>query len=410
MLKQLKKVIKSNPLLFSKSKCILLYLRYLCSVFSVDKYNNLKEYIPISIFQVKEKRHHCFFGYYDKSPMNPQESHLAYLKVRNGFNPGEKAEVCVLNIKSNKSFCVGTTTTWNWQQGCMLQWINDCELSYNDYDKDKHIYISIIINIKTGNKIINNRAVYSYNSDFSKYLSLNFYRLDIFAKGYGYPYNVDSLDSLKDGIWECKTGGKSELLISLGRIIDYDVHYEKNIQHYVNHVTYCPNENNILFIHRWQEQGTTFTSRLLLYDILNDKLTTILDNGHVSHYCWHSEKELLIYATDSNGNKGYHIVNIYNGRSKVFEGLPSEDGHPSYSNDMNIVLTDSYPNNRRKQHLFIYNISNEELMILDVLKTPFKYYNDERCDLHPRWSFSNKYIMVDNTSNGLRSIKVYNVK
>ena len=69
-----------------------------------------------------------------------------------------------------------------------------------------------------------------------------------------------------------------------------------------------------MFIHRWQEQGVAFTSRLLLYDKINDKLITILDNGHVSHYCWFSEQELMIYATNNEGFKGYFIINIYNGK------------------------------------------------------------------------------------------------
>ena len=54
-------------------------------------------------------------------------------------------------------------------------------------------------------------------------------------------------------------------------------------------------------------------------------MTTLLDNGHVSHYCWKSPDELLIYATNGQGEKGYMVVNILTGDTTMVEGLPDED-------------------------------------------------------------------------------------
>ena len=155
--------------------------------------------------------------------------------------------------------------------------------------------------------------------------------------------------------------------------------------------------------------GGEFKSRLLRYDLTNEKLYVLLDNGHVSHYCWKDQEHLLIYATDSKSMKGYLILNIFSKITKLVAGLPDEDGHPSYSYDNKMILTDTYPNKKRKQHLFVYDVNDRQLKLVDKLYSPFKYFNDERCDLHPRWSMDNKYICVDTTSSGYRGLKLYKI-
>ena len=56
----------------------------------------------------------------------------------------------------------------------------------------------------------------------------------------------------------------------------------------------------------------------------------------------------------------------------------------------------------------LFNTKNEEVIILDTLNslshtdnTPF------RCDLHPKWSFSGKYISIDTMDSTKRGIYVY---
>lgn len=393
-------------------KSLLLYARYAKSLTENKRYKNVPDYENIvETFLIEEKGFHCYFGYYDKSPINRGGSCLLYLKVKDGAVPTDIAEVCIYDMKTGYSRVVGSTNTWNWQQGAMEQWISDEKISYNRFNSNSHSYETVISDIKTSTNEYLNRATYAYNKDYTKSLSLNFYRLDVFAKGYGYPYEVDSMIEEKDGIWEQSIPiGNAELILPLSEVIAYNPHYIGGVQHYINHVTYCPDENYIMFIHRWQEKGGTFTSRLLLYNLKERKLSTILDNAHVSHYCWKSDRELLIYATDAKGHKGYMLVNIYNGNTTVFAGLPDEDGHPSYSNDKQWILTDTYPDKRRNQYLFLYDSEGKRLFKVDELHSPFRYYNDFRCDLHPRWSSDNRYLIVDNTATGLRSLKIYKIK
>jgi hypothetical protein len=404
----IKRFIKSNQWLFHSMKSTLLYVRYVRSLTQPKRYKGLPKAKSKDCYLIGEKGYHCWFGYYDKSPMNITNRFVAYTKVRQTAVPGDACEVCIYDTQQKASKVVGKTTTWNWQQGCMPQWVDETHLRYNAYDEASKQYITRIVNVESGEVQTYMRACYASNKDHSAYLSLNFYRLDLYAKGYGYPYQVDALVSNTDGIWETTlSDNKAELLIPLQKVIEYNKHYDDDCQHYINHVTYCPDESLIMFIHRWQKTGTEFTSRLLIYDRTTGELDTLLDNGHVSHYCWKSNDVLMIYATNNEGKKGYMTVNIKTKETELIDGLPKEDGHPTYSNDGTTILTDAYPNAHRDQYLFLFDTATKELMVLDKLYSPFKYFNEERCDFHPRWSMDCTQVMIDNTNEGIRTIKVY---
>lgn len=407
-----KRFVKNTPFLFATMKKGLLYVRYAQSLFETSPYKGLQKKNFLDVVEIKKKGHHCYFGYYDKSPINLSGTKVAYLDVLDNVKPGHSADVCVFDLNTGKSKVVGHTTAWNWQQGCMVQWVNDTQVSYNKYNHESNSYVTVIVDVEDSAAVREiKRSAYFFNSSHTKYLSLNFFRLDIYAKGYGYPYQVDSMEWDKDGIWEVNVeSNTSKLILSLERVVNYRPKDYLKLQHYINHVAYTPDEKSIIFIHRWQVKGGEFVSRLLLYHLDTDVLETLLDYGHVSHYCWKNAETLFIYATNEKNMKGYMEVNIVTKKVRMIEGLPDEDGHPSFSQDRKIILTDTYPNKGRKQYVFLFDTTMCCLYVLDTLWSPFRYFNENRCDLHPRWSYDNKYVCVDNTASGFRSLKLYRVK
>lgn len=410
MVGKIRRFIKSNAWLFQGLKHCLLYFRYLKSIGKNSHYASLPQYEVKGQDTIAAKGNHCYFGYYDKSPLNEENRYALFMKLSKNAQEGNVAEVCIYDMLTKQQKTVGQTRTWNWQQGAMEQWVDEKTVSYNSYDIDKHEYRTLRVNIETGESLATTRAAYFFNKDFSKYLSLNFHRLDIFAKGYGYPFDVDNMDLNKDGIWEVDVEkDNSTLILSLADVMAFEKKDYMQCQHYINHVAYCPDERYIIFIHRWQVKGGEFVSRLLKYDLQEKKLMTLLDNGHVSHYCWKSKDELMIFATNEKKEKGYMVVNIETGKNYMLEGLPAEDGHPTYGKDGKWVVTDTYPDNQRNQYLFLYHTEDKKLYRVDKLYSPFKFFNENRCDLHPRWSKDGQYLIVDNTEKGVRTLKIFKV-
>lgn len=76
------------------------------------------------------------------------------------------------------------------------------------------------------------------------------------------------------------------------------------------------------------------------------------------------------------------------------------DGHCSYSPDRRYIITDTYPN--RKRIASVYLCTEEENTSRKIARvfSPFRYDNDCRCDLHPRWSRSGDKICIDSVHEG----------
>ena len=82
------------------------------------------------------------------------------------------------------------------------------------------------------------------------------------------------------------------------------------------------------------------------------------------------------------------------------------DGHPSYSPDGEKILTDTYPDRSRIAN--VYCITKGEISRLARVFAPFKYDNDVRCDLHPRWNRTGDKVCFDSVFEGKRQLYVVN--
>ena len=52
------------------------------------------------------------------------------------------------DIKNDTKEIVLKSVSYNWQQGCRLQWINSYEFICNIYNEQKSVYQSVIFNVK----------------------------------------------------------------------------------------------------------------------------------------------------------------------------------------------------------------------------------------------------------------------
>lgn len=375
-----------------------------------------------------DKDHEYFFGYYDKSPWDIKDRYVLCLRANNTWSdvsPREKAEILLIDTEKDENSqervkVIAETNSWNVQQGCMMQWLGpdySSNILYNDYRNGK--YISVILNIKTMNEKIIPAPVYTVSSDGKFALTLDFSRLYNLRPGYGY-YNIP--ETTKDiplpdaaAIWKVslETGEVTELLkyTDFARFQPRHEMKEKGAVHKVNHLMLSPNNKRFMVLYRWFNGERKYT-RLITCNIDGSDMYVLSDDDMVSHCFWKDDTHIIAFENKKTSGTGYYLM-----KDKTQEYIHcwpemTGDGHPSFSPDRKLVVTDTYPNRSRISSIKIMDgdVTKNEVNEVAKVFSPFKYDNDTRCDLHPRWNHASNKISFDSVFEGHRGLYVINVE
>ncbi|MHC4474176.1 MAG: TolB family protein [Planctomycetota bacterium] len=365
-----------------------------------------KRYFTSTI--LKEDGSHIFFGYYDHKPFSAEDLYLLALRVpfeNRRPQPNDSAEIVYFEVDNlQRPFTViGQSTTWCWQQGCRLQWFPRRGKEYILYNRMvRGRYGCIVQHIHT-QKIEQEFTwpIYDVSPDGRWGLSLNFSRLERLRPGYGYVDFEDttrgSLAPADDGIFRVDfvLGNRSMLFSAADVASFHPVESMRGAEHYFNHISINPTGQRFLFIHLWEGSMGRF-GRLITCDSDGRNWHMLNNDGHTSHYTWQGPSNILAYATHrESGTHFYEYEDLSNERRIVGERLLKEDGHPSYSPDGRWILVDTYPDRCRDQHLYLYDTIRDIRVEIARFYSPFHFWKDLRCDLHPRWSPSGHYVCVD---------------
>ena len=128
------------------------------------------------MIRISPKNKNFFFGYYDKNPKNKNLdktlAHEVNFIIREP-NLNDKAKIGYINNENNQYFQLSETNSWNFQQGSMLQWVDNENIIFNDCNNKK--YFAKILNVN--NKKINERTkfpIYSISEDKKIYSTIDF--------------------------------------------------------------------------------------------------------------------------------------------------------------------------------------------------------------------------------------------
>lgn len=368
--------------------------------------------------------HQYFYGYYDIGPFNHDETILLALSASSknvSPNADDLVQAGYFRIEDPDNFCVvGETNTWCWQQGCRLQWYPP-----KDQGRSQKVFYNKLINGRYGSVVrdIQSRVVettlpwplYSLDPDGRYGLTLNFSRLHRLRPGYGYAVlpdeTIGQLAPTDDGIWHVNLQtGEERLILSVRSIAGFQPLETMNkAEHYFNHICINPDGTRFLFFHVWVQKGKRYT-RLITCNPDGSEPYPLINEGHVSHYTWKSPAELLCFSTHADTGMKYHLYqDKSNRRTVVGAGILKEDGHPSFSKNGENLLTDTYPDQYGDRKLLLYNLENESVETLGSFFSPYCLKNELRCDLHPRWSPSGKYVAFDSSHDGKRSLYMIRV-
>ena len=355
-----------------------------------------------------------FYGYYDKSPWSGNEKYMLCLRVKNTYKdvaPKEKAEIMLIDTTDNSLKKLAETKTWNVQQGCMLQWLGpdyDEKIIFNDFRNNK--YCSVILNVFTGEETVISQPIYDVSKDSRFALSLDFSRLHRMRPGYGY-YNlkdIHAMDTVPDDtcIWKIDllNGNVTPLL----KYTDF-YHFEQrkemiNAEHKINHLMISPNGKRFMVLHRWY-QGSRKYTRLVTVNVDGSEMYNLSDDDMVSHCFWKNDEDIIAFENKKKIGAGYFLMkDKTNEFTHLWEHI-NNDGHPSYSPDKLKIVIDSYPNSKRIASIYIMSENGDEKEVVKVF-APFKYDNDVRCDLHPRWDRTGQKICFDACFEGKRGLYI----
>ena len=384
-----------------------------------------------------------FFGYYDISPESPYGDKVLYnIPPFTDRMPEMGDELIVGFTVDNVQFNeIGRTAAWNYQEGCRLQWLDNERIIYNIIEDGK--IKSAIYDIE--DKRVDKKyeyPVYSVDRKNLKAISYNLYR-----SRYSYPHTRDKeeTDYDSDGIFLLDLeSGKADLIISLKSLSDQKV--AKNT--WVEHAVFNPSGDKFFFFHRGEIETGGFFTRFCVSD-LEGNIKVLLDSGMCSHSGWMDDNKVTSWARipsriNSLQKSGflqksglwkiaagiYHAVvkkpemrqKITNEAYVVFDTESLEnykienkefvrDGHETWSHDGRYMLTDTYPDEDSCRHLMLYDYREDIVYYLgkfhsypEIGTEAYENIPGIRCDLHPKWSFGEKYVYFDSTHEGYRGL------
>ena len=366
-----------------------------------------------------------FFGYYDKSPWDASGRYMLCMRATDTWSepdPEGEAELLLIDTTQGYSYrVIARTHTWNVQQGCMAQWLGpdfSSRVLYNDLRDGK--YCSVILDVYTGEEKVLPLPVYTLSADGKTALSLDFSRLHSLRLGYGYA----ALPELTKGIalpnatciWrmDVETGSVTPLLTykDLASFQPRKEMLEAGSVHKVNHLMLSPDGKRFMVLYRWFCGQRKYT-RLITCNVDGSDMYVLSDDDMVSHCFWKNDREIIAFERKKEYGPGYYLMKDKTQEWQHIWPQLSNDGHPSYCpTDNSLVVFDTYPSRARVQEVKLgrdNDVEGKDVKTIARVFSPFKYDNDTRCDLHPRWKQDGSAICFDGVFEGRRGLYVINL-
>jgi len=409
-----KSIFEQYPIIKRSAKRVY---QLLCVATSKERLKSEGDVVKVS----PDDNYEYFYGYYDKSPWDATDRYMICIKVKNAHKSVEPKEPGVVGVidtqERNKFKKIGISHSWNVQQSCMAQWMGPdykSRILYNDF-RDGN-YCAIIYNFltKKEEKVLP-MAAYDVARDGSFILSLDFSRLHRMRPGYGYSNLPDTtkreLCPDRGCIWkvDIKTGKVTELFKYTDLVAFEPDKSMVGAEHKVNHLMISPNCKRFMVLHRWLQKSRKHT-RLVTVNLDKTEMYNLSDDVFVSHCYWKNNGEILAFLRKNATGDHYYLMKDKTQEYNCYWSELNTDGHCSYSPDGKYIITDTYPNRKRIASVYLCTEEGNYSRRIARVFAPFRYDNDYRCDLHPRWNWAGDKVCIDSAHDGKRGLYVISVE
>ena len=211
---------------------------------------------------------------------------------------------------------------------------------------------------------------------------------------------------------------------------------------------YNPAGNRFMFFHRWNYNGKDYTRLYTANSKNGSDLHMFPDTKFYSHADWKNNNEITIWTkpqkiiNETNKIKtktslikflkipmkaiykllkpfmGQETIRKFSNQSKLVtfkdktfnysiieKYILTGNGHITWSKDKSKILLDTYEDKCNFRHLMVFNINNKQIIPLGKF---YSKYNSciYRADLHPRYNYSEDYIIIDSAHYNKRKILI----
>ena len=352
-----------------------------------------------------------WFGYYDKLQFDPTNRFVLSNKVsfeHRSPTAEDVIEVGMVDLEEgDKWIPLGKSNAWNWQQGCMLQWIpgTESKVIWNDREKDR--FVSHILDVKTGEKRTLPCSIYALSPNGKEAVSCDYSRVADCRPGYGYAGIPDRFFDVMaptgSGVTHVNLEtGEEKLIITHQQLATTGEVIENHptSKHHSYHLLVGPDGKRFILLHRWTQPKGGHLTRLITAAMDGSDLHIVIPNGYASHFIWRDATHILSQAKGWLGNDNWGDFLFEDKDSgivaEIGQGVLDPGGHLTYLRNNEWILNDTYPKGiRRLQTPHLYHLKENRRIDIGQFPQPPEYKGEWRVDTHPRASRNERYVCVD---------------
>ncbi len=375
----------------------------------------------------------CFHRFFDTSPISPSGRFVGLTRLPAEDRmpePGEPAEVVVIDLETGEWKVAAETHGWDTQLGAQVQWgASDEELFFIDMDVDAWQPFSVKMNHLTGERTDLAGPLYMVSPDGRIAASPCLRRTRLTQEGYGVvvpdeaiPRNEGAVDD--DGLYLTDTTtGESSLLLTYERIYEELLDEEEfgDGDLYGFHVKWNLQGTRLQFVVRFVPHETDgLRSRCpMLVTLRPDGSELYLAipadiwgrGGH--HPNWSPDGEHVMMNLKFDGENMRLVQARYDGTNlRTMNDDLLGTGHPALHVNERHAITDDYAhgplaNEDGTTPLRLLDLERGEETRVALIRTLPDYVGERkvlRVDPHPAWSPDWRYVAFNACPTGKRDV------